>query len=79
MRGAGKSGRLTDRLRQARSSPAKHHDFYSYEAKYIDADGALVKAPADVPAETAARARDMAAAAFLRALGCSGMARVDFS
>ncbi len=56
---------------------AKHHDFYSYEAKYIDADGALVKAPADVPAETAARARDMAAAAF-RALGCSGMARVDF-
>ncbi len=56
---------------------AKHHDFYSYEAKYIDADGALVKAPADVPAETAARSREMAAAAF-KALGCSGMARVDF-
>lgn len=56
---------------------ARHHDFYSYEAKYIDADGALVKAPADVPAETAARSREMAAAAF-KALGCSGMARVDF-
>lgn len=56
---------------------AKHHDFYSYEAKYIDADGALVKAPADVPVETAKRSRDMATAAF-KALGCSGMARVDF-
>lgn len=56
---------------------AKHHDFYSYEAKYIDANGALVKAPADVPPETAVRSRNMAAAAF-KALGGSGMARVDF-
>lgn len=56
---------------------AKHHDFYSYEAKYIDADGALVQAPANVSPHIATRAREMAAAAF-KALGCAGMARVDF-
>lgn len=56
---------------------AGHHDFYSYEAKYLDADGALVKAPADVPQDVRDRARRMAADAF-RALGCAGMARVDF-
>lgn len=56
---------------------AKHHDFYSYEAKYLDADGALVQVPANVPQAVAAQAREMAEAAF-RALGCAGMARVDF-
>lgn len=56
---------------------AKHHDFYSYEAKYLDAGGALVQAPANVSPEIAERARIMAKAAF-KALGCAGMARVDF-
>ena len=50
---------------------AKHHDFYSYEAKYIDADGALVRVPADVPPAVAALASAMSAQAF-RALGCAG-------
>ncbi|TPK71067.1 D-alanine--D-alanine ligase family protein [Mesorhizobium sp. B2-4-17] len=57
--------------------PAGKHGFYTYEAKYLDADGAVVKVPADVPAAIADRARDMATRAF-RALGCEAMARVDF-
>ncbi|MBN9219005.1 MAG: D-alanine--D-alanine ligase [Mesorhizobium sp.] len=57
--------------------PAGKHGFYTYEAKYIDADGAVVKVPADVPAGVADKAREMAARAF-RALGCEAMARVDF-
>ncbi|MFZ5673101.1 MAG: D-alanine--D-alanine ligase family protein [Pseudomonadota bacterium] len=57
--------------------PAARHGFYTYEAKYIDADGAVVKAPADLPAPVAETARAMAARAF-RALGCAGLARVDF-
>lgn len=57
--------------------PAGKHGFYTYEAKYLDADGALVKVPADVPAAVADRAREMAGQAF-QALGCEAMARVDF-
>ncbi|GLQ78820.1 D-alanine--D-alanine ligase B [Mesorhizobium huakuii] len=57
--------------------PAGKHGFYTYEAKYLDADGALVKVPADVPANVADTAKEMAARAF-RALGCEAMARVDF-
>jgi D-alanine-D-alanine ligase len=57
--------------------PAGKHGFYTYEAKYLDADGAVVKVPADVPAATADRAREMARQAF-QALDCEAMARVDF-
>lgn len=57
--------------------PAGKHGFYTYEAKYIDADGAVVRTPADVPAAIAAKARGLAEGAF-RAVGCAGMARVDF-
>lgn len=57
--------------------PAGKHGFYTYEAKYLDADGAVVKVPADVPAVVADTARDMARRAF-QALGCEAMARVDF-
>lgn len=56
---------------------APHHGFYDYDAKYLDAGGATLRAPADLPAEVEAALRDMAARAF-RALGCDGMARVDF-
>lgn len=58
-------------------APAESHGFYSYDAKYVDADGAVVKVPADLPAEVEERVRRTAAVAF-RALGCDGMARVDF-
>ncbi len=56
---------------------AAAHGFYSYDAKYIDQDGAVVTIPADIPTETAETLRRMAADGF-RALGCEGLARVDF-
>ena len=57
--------------------PAESHGFYSYDAKYIDEDGAALKVPAELPPEIEDRIRATAAKAF-RAVGCDGMARVDF-
>ncbi len=57
--------------------PAASHGFYSYDAKYLDADGALLRIPADLSAATAERTRALAIDTF-RVLGCEGMARVDF-
>ncbi|MBY3598674.1 MULTISPECIES: D-alanine--D-alanine ligase family protein [Rhizobium] len=57
--------------------PAESHGFYNYDAKYVDENGAALKVPADLPAEVEAAMRDTAAKAF-RAIGCDGMARVDF-
>ncbi|MHA7772840.1 D-alanine--D-alanine ligase family protein [Roseibium sp. M-1] len=57
--------------------PAASHGFYTYYAKYIDADGAALHVPAVLPGEMEETIRDMAARAF-RALGCDGMARADF-
>jgi len=56
-----------------------HHKdgFCSYDAKYVDADGADAKIPADIPPETAARVRALAVETF-HALELAGMARVDF-
>jgi D-alanine-D-alanine ligase len=55
-----------------------HRDgFYSYDAKYVDPDGADFRIPADVPPETAARVRTLSVATF-QALELAGMARVDF-
>lgn len=52
------------------------HDFYDFEAKYLDADGVRLTCPADVDAEAAEAVRDVAVRAF-EALGCEGLARVD--
>lgn len=57
--------------------PAESHGFYSYNAKYIDEDGAALKVPADLPQDIEDHMCQMAAAAF-RAAGCDAMARVDF-
>lgn len=55
-----------------------HRDgFYSYTAKYIDADGAVTKIPADLPPDTSSQVRRLSIEAF-RALELAGMARVDF-
>src|SRR5207253_735101 len=55
-----------------------HRDgFYSYDAKYVDAEGASWKIPADIPPETQRRVQELAVATF-RALELAGMARVDF-
>ncbi|UVC16003.1 D-alanine--D-alanine ligase family protein [Mesorhizobium onobrychidis] len=57
--------------------PAQSHGFYSYDAKYIDEHGAALKVRAELPQEIEGNIRAMAAKAF-RAVGCDGMARVDF-
>jgi len=56
---------------------AESHGFYSYDAKYVDENGAELKVPAELPQEIEGKIRDIAARAF-RAVGCDGMARVDF-
>jgi len=53
------------------------HEFYSYDAKYIDENGAVLVIPADVPAETAQRIRELAIAVF-KTICCDSLARVDF-
>lgn len=53
------------------------HEFYSYEAKYLDSEGAELVIPAEVDSETAEEMALSAVKAF-RALNCSGMARIDF-
>lgn len=57
--------------------PAESHGFYTYDAKYIDKDGAMLKVPAELPKEVEDEIRAIASRAF-RALGCDGMARADF-
>lgn len=52
------------------------HEFYSYEAKYLDENGAELLIPALVSEDIQEQARSMAKALFL-ALECEGMARVD--
>jgi D-alanine-D-alanine ligase len=52
------------------------HEFYDYEAKYIDESSQLL-IPAPIDPVLAQRVRDQSIKAFL-ALDCAGMARVDF-
>jgi len=54
-----------------------HHEFYSYEAKYLDEDGAALVVPADIPKEAAEQLRALAVLVF-KVLSCEGLARVDF-
>ncbi len=56
---------------------APTHEFYSYEAKYIDEHGARLQIPAQLPTKITARVQELAVAAF-KILACEGMARVDF-
>jgi D-alanine-D-alanine ligase len=53
------------------------HEFYSYEAKYLDENGAVLEIPAKLPPETSERIRQLAIKTFSE-LCCEGMARVDF-
>ena len=53
------------------------HEFYSYEAKYLDENGATLSIPAALPPAQQAEAQRLAAAAFTT-LECEGLARVDF-
>ena len=53
------------------------HDFYSYDAKYLDEKGARLEIPAKLPKRVVKNVREMALRAY-RTLCCEGMARVDF-
>lgn len=52
-------------------------EFYTYESKYLDPNGAALHIPADLPAALAGKVRELGLLAF-RALDCYGMARADF-
>jgi D-alanine-D-alanine ligase len=53
------------------------HDFYSYEAKYLDENGAHLKIPAEIDEAQMNLVRTLAMDAF-KALDLQGLARVDF-
>ena len=56
---------------------APTHEFYDYDAKYNDPDGAALKIPADIDGATTAKIKELAERAY-KALDCSGLSRVDF-
>lgn len=51
-------------------------DFYAYDTKYIDDNGATVVVPAAIAPEINDKIREIAIQAY-QTLGCAGMARVD--
>jgi D-alanine-D-alanine ligase len=51
--------------------------FYDFDAKYLDSSAVDLVAPADLPAGVADLVRERSVAAF-EALGCEGLARVDW-
>lgn len=52
-------------------------EFYDFEAKYLNAGGVELNCPADIADEAIGKLQELAAQAF-EALGCEGLARVDF-
>ncbi|MGX2994286.1 D-alanine--D-alanine ligase family protein [Streptomyces sp. JNUCC 64] len=55
--------------------PVQSHDFYDFEAKYIDSAAGIVPAP--LTGEQTAEIQRLAVAAF-EAAGCEGLVRADF-
>ncbi len=55
--------------------PVTAHDYYDFEAKYIDSAAGLVPAP--LTGEQTARVRELAVRAF-EAVSCEGLVRADF-
>ena len=53
------------------------HEFYDYDAKYKDPDGAALKIPADIDETTTKIIKELAVKAY-SVLDCSGLSRVDF-
>ena len=53
------------------------HEFYSYDAKYIDDNGAKIQIPALMDAATTEKIRTLAVRTY-QVLGCDGLTRVDF-
>lgn len=70
---------INDNLNPLSSVPGEiipNHEFYSYESKYLDDDGAELKIPAALSPAHTAEAQAIARDIFV-ALECEGMARVD--
>ena len=57
--------------------PKGKHEFYDYEAKYLDDNGIDFLVPAPLSGHTACKIRELSVEVF-KAIGCHGMARVDF-
>ena len=53
------------------------HEFYSYDAKYLDSNGARLDIPADLSDQVERKIQELAVKVF-KVLNCEGMARVDF-
>jgi D-alanine-D-alanine ligase len=56
---------------------AKNHRFYSYEAKYLDEDGAIIDIPAKLPKGLQTKIQKLAVMTY-QTLSCEGLSRVDF-
>jgi D-alanine-D-alanine ligase len=52
------------------------HDFYDFDAKYVDDGSVRLSCPADLPQHVAQRVQELAARTFA-VMGCEGLARVD--
>jgi D-alanine-D-alanine ligase len=52
-------------------------EFYSYETKYIDENGAKIQIPAKLPDMIIGKIKDLAVKTF-KTLNCEGLGRVDF-
>jgi D-alanine-D-alanine ligase len=53
------------------------HEFYDFAAKYLPEESTELDVPADLTDDVTERVQDLAARAF-EAVGCEGLARVDF-
>jgi D-alanine-D-alanine ligase len=53
------------------------HEFYSYEAKYLDEDGMIPQIPANLSKNVIKKIQQLAVQTF-QVLSCEGLARVDF-
>lgn len=54
-----------------------NHEFYSYEAKYIDKKGAILEIPAKISNEATKKIQELAIKTF-KTLSCEGLGRIDF-
>jgi D-alanine-D-alanine ligase len=54
-----------------------NHEFYSYQAKYLDENGAILEVPAKLPDSLIKKIQETALKVF-QVLEIEGMARVDF-
>lgn len=74
-------GRGSDRARASEIGEIEvvsGHEFYDFEAKYIDADADVrLSCPARLPSEVAREIKELSVRAF-DAAGCEGLARVDW-